>query len=117
MTAPGICPADQYWKHAMNRFFVAGAAVLAMTASAAMAQTTSSQTTTTVTPAIVAPPAGTLSSTHTEKTTGVDGTKTESTATTYRNTNGVADDSVTKTTTYPSSVITTEKSSTSSVTK
>jgi hypothetical protein len=105
----------------MNRFFAAGAAVLAMTASAAMAQTTTSQTTTTVSPVIiapqvVAPPVGTLSTTRTEKTVGTDGTQTDSTSTTYHNTNGVADDSVTRTTTYPSAVITTNRSSSTSVT-
>jgi hypothetical protein len=108
----------------MNMFFAAGATVLAMTASAAMAQTTtSSQTTTTLSPAVIAPapivppPVGTLSSTRTEKTIDADGTQTDKASTTYRNAAGVADDSVTKTTTYPPVAVTTEKTSTTSVTQ
>jgi hypothetical protein len=99
---------------------------LVLTTGVALAQTTtSSQTTTTVTPAevplIVAPPAGTLSVTHTEKSVSSDGSTVDKTQTTYRNTNGVADDTMTKTTTTAAptvalSTTTTSKSSTSTTT-
>ncbi len=52
-------------------------------------------------PVIVAPPPGTLSVTRTQNITAPDGTQTDRTETTYRNTNGVADDTMTRTTTTP----------------
>ena len=62
----------------MSRLLLAGAAVLVMSMGVAAAQTmTSSQSTTTVTPVIVAPPAGTLSTTRTDSATSSDGTQTE----------------------------------------
>ncbi len=91
----------------MSKLLLAGALALAMTTGIAVAQTTSSssETTTTVTPpnvpAIVAPPAGTLSVTSTSKGTAPDGTRTDKTQTTYRDSNGVVNDSTTKTTTAP----------------
>ena len=101
----------------MTRVFLASAVALALTAGVATAQTTTSQTTTTVAPALVAPPVGTLSVTRTQKTIGSDGSETDSTRTTYRNSNGVADDSVTKTTTFPApAVITSYSKSTSTTT-
>jgi len=78
----------------MTRLLLASAAALGMLSCAAMAQTTIVQT-----PGIVAPPPGTLSTT-TEKSVDMGGTQTNSTQTTYRNGNGVASDSVTKSTTY-----------------
>ena len=92
----------------MNKLLLAGAAALLMTTGVAMAQTTSSssQTTTTVAPAtgipvLVAPPVGTLSVSRTTNTTASDGTQTSTDQTTYRNSEGVANESVTRTTTYP----------------
>jgi hypothetical protein len=87
----------------MSKLLLAGAMALVLTTGIAVAQTTSSETTTTVTPAplIVAPPPGTLSVTRTEKSTAPDGTQTDKTQSTYRNTNGVAEDTMTKTTTTP----------------
>ena len=108
----------------MSRLLLASAAALVMTMGVAMAQsTTTSQTTTTVTPSIVtpsivAPPVGTLSTSRTTSTTSSDGTQTDSKETTYRNTNGVADDSMTRTTIYPPVAITTTNTkSTTSVTE
>ena len=70
----------------MSRLLLAGAAVLVMSMGVAAAQTmTSSQSTTTVTPVIVAPPAGTLSTTRTDSATNSTGTQTDLTRTTYRN--------------------------------
>jgi hypothetical protein len=85
----------------MTKFLLAGAVVLVTMTGAAMAQTTTSQTTTTTAPTPLVVPAGTLSTTSTVKSVDIDGTRTDSTKTTYGNTNGVASDSVTKTTTYP----------------
>jgi hypothetical protein len=98
----------------MKHFLLATVFALAMTTGAAMAQTTTeTQTTTTVTPALVAPapllvapPVGTLSSTTTKKTIAPDGTETDKTETTYRNTDGVADDTMTRTTTIAPPVAT-----------
>jgi|UniRef100_A0A8J4HA38 hypothetical protein len=114
----------------MNKFLAAGAVALVMTAGVAMAQTSTSQTTTTVTPAppllapampaVVAPPDGTLSVTRTQKSLSSDGTRVDSNETTYRNTAGVADDSMTKTTTYPAptaTTTTTNKTTSNSVTQ
>jgi hypothetical protein len=99
----------------MNHLLLAGAMALVLTTGAAVAQTTSSETTTIVTPApaarpipvaplIVAPPPGTLSVTRTQQINAPDGSQTDKTETTYRNTNGVADDTTTKTITYPAPV-------------
>ena len=96
----------------MTRFLLATAAVLGLMTSIASAQTTTSQSTTTTTavpPVLIAPPAGTLSSTTTTKAVAPDGTRTDSTRSTYRNSNGVADDSMTRTTTAPSVPLTTTK--------
>jgi hypothetical protein len=103
----------------MKKLVLAATVGLAMMTGVAVAQTTTSQTTTTVTPApdvpmIAAPPSGTLSITREQKTTAFDGTKTDKTETTYRNTNGVADDTTTKTTTYPTTAVTTTTTKSSS---
>jgi hypothetical protein len=100
----------------MTRFLLAGAVALGMMTGIAVAQTTTSETTTTTAPTLVAPPPGTLSTTTTRKAVGVDGTHTDSTQTTYRNSKGVASDSRTKTTTHPAPVVvtTTQQTSTSS---
>jgi len=94
-------------------------AALVISAGIATAQTTSSQTTTTTTtpgmPLIVAPPTGTLSTERTQKTTSPDGTQTDTKSSTYRNTNGVANDSETTTTRQPPATTyesTTKKSTT-----
>lgn len=99
----------------MTRFLLAGAAALGIMTGIAAAQTTTSQTTTTTAPTLLAPPLGTLSTTTTRKSVGVDGTQTDSTRTIYSNSNGVAADSVTKTTTHPlpAVVTTTERTTTS----
>lgn len=85
----------------MTRLLLAGAAALGMMTNLAMAQTTRSETTTTSAPTPLSVPTGTLSTTSTEKSVGIDGTRRDSTRTTYRNTDGVASDSMTKTTTFP----------------
>ena len=93
-------------------------AAFVMAMGAAQAQTTTSQTTI-YTPPLSAPPAGTLSTTRTEKTIGVDGTQTKTNETTYRNTNGVSDDTVTRSTTItpPPVTATTEYSTTTTTIK
>jgi hypothetical protein len=98
----------------MNRLLIAAGAALLMTAGVAVAQPSTSQTTTstTVAPAVVAPAPGTLSTTSSRKTIDSDGKQTDTTRTTYRNTDGVADDSVTRTTTSALPVETTTRSST-----
>ncbi len=113
----------------MNKFLIVGAATMTMLSGGAMAQTqtSTSQTTTTVIPApapaapvLFAPPDGTLSTTRTTNSLNADGTSVQSKETTYRNTAGVADDSMTRTTTYPAppaTTTTTSKSSSSSVTQ
>jgi hypothetical protein len=102
----------------MTKLLLAGAAALGMMTCAAMAQTTTLQSTTTTAPTPLAVPAGTLSTTSSEKSVGVDGTRTDSTKTTYGNTNGVASDSVTKTTTYPQpSAVTTTSDTTTTKTQ
>lgn len=101
----------------MTKFLLAGAAALGMMTCAAMAQTSTSQTTTTTAPTPLSMPAGTLSTTATEKSVGVDGTRTNSTKTTYGNTNGVASDSVTKTTTYPPAAVSTTSETTTTKTQ
>lgn len=50
---------------------------------------------------VEAPPAGTLSTTRTEKSISPDGTQTQSVQTNYRNSNGVADDRSTTTVVQP----------------
>jgi hypothetical protein len=104
----------------MTRFLLTTVAVLGLMTGIAAAQSTSSQSTTTTTiapPALVAPPAGTLSSTTTTKAVGSDGTQTDSTRSTYRNANGVAEDSTTKTTTMPGPGVTTTTETTTKVTQ
>jgi hypothetical protein len=100
----------------MTRLLLAGTAALSLMTGVALAQSVTSQTTTTTVPDVVAPPQGTLSTTTATKSIGVDGTRTETSGTTYRNSNGVASDSQSKTTTYPPSVAitTTHSSSTTS---
>jgi hypothetical protein len=124
VTTPGNSPRRSViGEHDMSRLLLAGAAALTLamgvgaigvgTMGVAAAQTTTtSQTTTTVVPSIVAPPVGTLSTTTTKSTTSSDGTQTNSQQTTYRNSNGVADDSVTKTITYPPVAVTTTNTKT-----
>lgn len=100
----------------MNKLLLTAAAALLMTAGVAVAQTTTSETTTTITPIEVMPTNGSgkfptpndalqaedpMSVTRTVRTIGADGSETDTTRTTYRNSDGVADDSVTRTTTYP----------------
>ncbi len=96
----------------MRNILLASAAMLAIGTGIATAQTTTSQTTTTVSPApampiIVPPPVGTLSTTRTKRVLRSDGSQTDSRQTTYRNTTGVANDTLTQTTTYPPAAITT----------
>ncbi len=107
----------------MNKFLMIGAAAMAMLTGGAMAQTqtSTSQTTTTVLPApapappiLFAPPADTLSTTRTTSSLNSDGTSVQSKETTYRNTAGVADDSMTRTTTYPAPTETTTTTNKSS---
>jgi hypothetical protein len=92
----------------MTGFLLAGATALVLMSGIAAAQTTSSDS---VAPSIVAPPMGTLSTSHNEVRVDGNGTETDSSRTTYRNEVGVADDVHTTTTTRPP--ITTSTSSTS----
>lgn len=107
----------------MTRLLLAGAAALGLMTGVALAQTSSStSTTTTTTPPAIAPlippPAGTLSRTTVRKSVAPNGTRTESTRTTYGNANGVASDTVTNTTTVPPPVTaTTSRETTTTVTR
>ncbi len=107
----------------MTRLLLAGAAALGLMTGVALAQTSSStSTTTTTTPPAIAPlippPAGTLSRTTVRKSVAPNGTRTESTRTTYGNANGVASDTVTNTTTTPPPVTaTTSRETTTTVTR
>ena len=107
----------------MTRLLLAGAAALGLMTGVASAQTSSStSTTTTTTPPAIAPlippPAGTLSRTTVRKSVAPNGTRTESTRTTYGNANGVASDTVTNTTTTPPPVTaTTSRETTTTVTR
>ena len=102
----------------MTRFLLAGAVALGVMTGVAVAQTTTSQTTTTTVPTLVPPPPGTLSTTTTKHSVAADGTRTDATKTVYGNSNGVASDSMTKTTTYPPpAVITTHERTSTSVTQ
>jgi len=108
----------------MTRLLLAGAAALGLMTSVALAQTSSSSTstTTTTTPPVLAPltppPAGTLSRTTVRKSVAPNGTRTESTQTTYGNANGVASDTVTNTTTSPPPITaTTSRETTTTVTR
>jgi hypothetical protein len=106
----------------MQKFLITGVLALGMLTGVATRQTTTSQTTTTVTPTdppplTIAPPTGTLSTTRTQKIVSPDGTVIRSDETTYRNSHGVADDRVTRTTTYPPAAVTTTTKSTSTETR
>jgi hypothetical protein len=85
----------------MKNLLLASAAVLVLTAGVALAQTTESTTSQSTTTAPDAPPAGTLSTTRDTHAVDANGNATDSKASSYRNTNGVADDSSTTTTTVP----------------
>lgn len=97
----------------MSKYIVAGALALSLLSSVALAETGPSPGGTTM---IVAPPIGTLSSTHTQRTIDSNGTETDSSRTTYRNEAGVADDVHTTTTTHPAATTTTSSSSTTTTT-
>ena len=96
----------------MSKFIITAAVALLLLNGAASAQTALSPNGTTP---IVAPPAGTLSSSRTERVIDSNGTETDSDRTTYRNEAGVADDVHTTTTTHPA-VSTTTSSSTMTTT-
>ena len=85
----------------MTRFLLAGAMAFGMMSGIALAQSTTLQTTTTTAPVVLAPPTGTLSTSTSTKSIGPDGARTDTSGTTYRNSNGVASDTELKTTTYP----------------
>ena len=93
----------------MRNLLFAGVAALALTAGVAVPQTTESTTTQSTTmapdpnvpPPVAAPPAGTLSTTRETHAVDAYGNQTDSKASAYRNSNGVADDSTTTTTTMP----------------
>jgi len=101
----------------MNRLVIIGSMALLMPTGVALAQTTSSESSTTVTPSLAAPPAGTLSTTRTQKSIGPDGTQTRTNESTYRNSDGVADDTVRTTTTPPPAPVTTTRKTTTTVTQ
>jgi hypothetical protein len=96
----------------MSKFIVTAAVALLLLSGAASAQTAPSPNGTTP---IVAPPAGTLSSSRTERVIDSNGTETDSDRTTYRNEAGVAEDVHTTTATHPA-VSTTTSSSTTTTT-
>jgi hypothetical protein len=110
--------------------FLPATLALLLSGGLAFAQTTTeSQSTTTVTPIvrpvatpspIIAPPPGTLASTETSRTVSPNGTVTDKDQTTYRNTDGVANDSLTKTTTLAAPIVidkTTSSSTSTTVTQ
>jgi len=110
------------WRNAMKIYLLAGTAALLLSAGVATAQTSSSESTTTQStlappPApVTPPPIGTLSSTR--EVHGVDayGNRIDKTQSTYRNTNGVAQDSETTRTVVPPPVTTTTTTTSSSST-
>ena len=90
----------------MKAILYAGLAALVLTSGQAFAQATYDSTTTTQTapavpPPIPAPPQGTLSTTREHHAVDAYGNQTDSKSTTYRNEQGVAEDSATTTTTTP----------------
>jgi hypothetical protein len=95
----------------MQKLHLVAAAILVGGIGTAAAQTTTSQTTTTVVPdapavvvsppVVMSPPAGTLSTSQTRKVIRPDGSSYERRSTTYRNTDGLASDSVTRVTPAP----------------
>jgi hypothetical protein len=106
---------------------VATLATLAIPSGVAMAQGMSQSTTSTTTvapppvvvtpaPVVVAPPPGTLSVSHSQATSTSDGTQSRTDQTTYQNSNGVASDSVSKSTTYPPAIVQSTKKTTTTIT-
>ncbi|MEJ0046037.1 MAG: hypothetical protein WDN04_07880 [Rhodospirillales bacterium] len=91
----------------MKNLLLAGVAAMAFSVGTAVAQTTESTTSqsTTMAPDPNAPPAvpppGTLSTTREAHAVDAYGNRTDSKASTYRNGNGVANDSTTTTTSVP----------------
>jgi len=90
----------------MKNLLLAGIAALALSAGTALAQTTESTTTqsTTMAPdpnAAPVPPPGTLSTTRESHAVDAYGNQTDSKASSYRDSNGVAEDKATTTTTVP----------------
>ncbi len=79
-------------RYKMTRFLLAGAMAFGMMSGIALAQSTTLQTTTTTAPVVLAPPTGTLSTSTSTKSIGPDGARTDTSGTTYRNSNGVASD-------------------------
>lgn len=100
------------------------AAVLALSTGAAFAQTASSESTTTTTypappplpPVVQPPPVGTLSTTHTEHSVDAYGNQIDQKRTTYRNDQGVAEDSQTTRTIVPPPPVSTTTTTTNTTT-
>jgi len=88
----------------MTNYLLASAMAFALTGNIAVAQTTSSDSSTTT---IAAPPVGTLSTTHIERSIDSNGTRTDTNRTAYRNDAGVAEDVHTTKTTFPPPTTTT----------
>jgi len=86
---------------------------LALMTSFAMAQTAAPDESV---PAIVAPPAGVLSTTRSQHRVDTDGTVTQRNEMTYRDQTGVVDDAHATRTTHPAATVTTSTHSSSSTT-
>jgi hypothetical protein len=98
----------------MFKYAMSCATALFLMGGAVSAQTTPPQD---LTAPLVAPPAGTLSTSDTRRTIDGNGTETDSSRTTYRNQAGVADDVHTTTTTHPAPMSTTSTSTTTTTTR
>lgn len=110
----------------MKHGFMIGMVVLAFAAGPALAQMSSSESVTTTTPSspcgampgpVVTLPPGTLSTTESQQSVDINGSKCKSTTTTYGNDNGAASDTTsTMTVQPPVTTTTTNKSSTTTST-
>ena len=97
----------------MTFSFAATAMILALMGSVAVAQPAAPGDSV---PAIVAPPAGVLSTTRTQHRVDTDGTVTQRNETTYRDETGVVDEAHATRATHPAATVTTSSHSSSSTT-
>ncbi len=101
----------------MTKLLVLFTATFVMTTGAAMAQSTSSESTTTVTPSLEAPQDRSLSESRSERVISPDGTRTNSSETTYRDSEGGVHERVTRTSKSPAPSVTTTRSSSTTTTE
>ncbi len=104
----------------MKRYLLAATIVLATASGAAFAQSSPQpmmpMARSPALPLIIAPPIGTLSTTETRRITAPDGTTSDQTQTTYRDPDGVANQSKTTTTTPAPAVAETSNSASTTTT-